>query len=373
MKHVWAFVDEAVASFCCYVVTTFSFAMFQGGFVSWFLFYVTVPFLLYSFCAFVVAERVVAVERMIEPSYVEVGEDVAITVRVKRKTYFPFIYVTIGEVSQRLQFVGFKRQFVWQYTMQQMPRGVHDLEQLEVTFHDFFGWVCKRFVVDDEQTVVVYPRIQDINMPTLWNSGSMLAKQSLNQDTTMVTSIRNYQAGDRVSWIHWKSFAKSQVLYTKDFEGFKSQELLLLLDRSASNHFDEAVELVASMIHAIVKKRGNVCFKSIGEERGHFPTVQMGNQLDRIMYYLAKVETDQQLDGSVLVATELDRAQGEMVLIVTADMTEQKLKALDQVGKPCICFVVGMDELPRYKGRYVRLVAVPKGEFTNVFAGVIKS
>ena len=34
------------------LIATFMFAMFQGGFVSWFLFYTFLPFVLYSFVLF---------------------------------------------------------------------------------------------------------------------------------------------------------------------------------------------------------------------------------------------------------------------------------------------------------------------------------
>ena len=35
----------------------------------------------------------------------------------------------------------------------------------------------------------------------------MASPLNIVKDTTMATGVRDYQSGDRVTWIHWKSFA----------------------------------------------------------------------------------------------------------------------------------------------------------------------
>ena len=70
----------------------------------------------------------------------------------------------------------------------------------------------------------------------------MASPLNIVKDTTMATGVRDYQSGDRVSWIHWKSFARTQTLMTKEFEDRRSQELILVLDERPSEVFEEQVE-----------------------------------------------------------------------------------------------------------------------------------
>lgn len=373
------------------LLTVVLFALFQGGFVSWFIFYVTVPFLLYSFVAFFIRERIVAVERTFEPNRVTVGDDVLVKVKISRRTRFPFIYVTIKEHSafekiagqkaatQALVLLGWKRQLEWSYTLKEMPRGEHHFTQLEVTFHDFFGWVPQKITVFQEQTLVVYPSVQEIQyspLKTYYQGSSMSQRQSLEKDTSLVTGVRNYQAGDRFSAIHWKSFAKSNVLYTKEFEDQKSQELLLLLDGTVSKHFDDAVELAASIIHTVVKKYGDVSLLSVGEQRVYFPRIQGGNQLEKVMYHLATVKAYQQSELPALLAKEQLISQGASLVIITTELTDEKLMALAKVVKqPCSCFVISehassVEALSKKSN--ISVYSIPKGSYQNVFAEVLR-
>lgn len=373
-------------------LTVFSFAMFQGGFVSWFIFYVTLPFLLHSFVAFFIRENIVAIERVFEPNRVNAGEDVLVTIKVTRKTIFPFIYMTINEqsnveeklgqkiFSRAFMLVGWRKQFEWRYTMQAIPRGEYHFSELEVTFHDFFGWVPQTIYVRQEQTLVVYPTIHELQYAPhkiQYQSGYMSSKQSLEKDTTLVTGIRNYQAGDRFSWIHWKSFAKSNVLYTKEFEDRKSQELVVLLDGSVSEQFDDVVELTASIVHAIVKKQGDVSLLSVGKNRAYFPRIQSGSQLDKVMHHLAIVEADATKGFTNVLMNEQVIGQGASLLIVTAQLTDEKLMTLSKIVKQhCYCLVVAeqldSDEGLRKKLSNVTVYTTSKGNYYNVFTEVMK-
>ena len=68
--------------------------------------------------------------------------------------------------------------------------------------------------------------IHYVPIDTQYDLGSMISPYNVVKDTTMATGVRDYQSGDRVSWIHWKSFARTQTLMTKEFEDRRSQDLL---------------------------------------------------------------------------------------------------------------------------------------------------
>ena len=68
-KKVWKLV-----SFLLLVVTTFVYAMFQGGFVSWFLFISFLPFALYAFLILVYPLKDFEVSRTINQEKYRAGD-----------------------------------------------------------------------------------------------------------------------------------------------------------------------------------------------------------------------------------------------------------------------------------------------------------
>ena len=117
-----------------------------------------------------------------------------------------------------------------------------------LTFLDGFG---KRALIEAENTILVFPNMTDIHyvpFNTQYDRGTMASPLNIVKDTTMATGVRNYQSGDRVIWIHWKSFARTQTLMTKEFEDRRSQELFIIMDGREAKVFEELVELTASIL-----------------------------------------------------------------------------------------------------------------------------
>lgn len=372
------------------ILITFCYAMFQGGFVSWFVFFTVSPFLLYAFIFQLVREEIHSVERKIEPSHVESGQSVQVTISVERKTRFPFAYMLIEELvgsemlvqskvqeKDAIKFVGFKKTFTWRYTLESLSRGEHRYLGANIIFYDFFGWAKKCIVVEKEQTVLVYPSVHDMKYATLQTKldvGSMMTPYSIVKDTSMAIGLREYVPGDRFSWIHWKSFAKTQTLQSKEFEDRQSQELMLMLDVGPSPLFEEKVELVASMLKAIVQGRGDISFVSTGAKTKVFASIQGEKQLDRVMHHLACVKPVENAKYQLRDTQVLQRVA--TLLYVTSDISDELLHTLGNTVKSCICFVVSQqtqahsDVTKRYK--HIQVVHVNPTDYYHLFTEVMK-
>lgn len=70
------------------ILFTFSYAMFQGGFVSWFLFYSFVPFALYALGLSFYSLNGIKVERILPKTEYNAGEQAVITLRISRNQLF---------------------------------------------------------------------------------------------------------------------------------------------------------------------------------------------------------------------------------------------------------------------------------------------
>jgi len=79
------------------VLSAFVYAMFQGGYVSWAIFYAIIPFTLYSIALFLYPLRTIEAERIIRTPSVENGGRLIVSLTVKRKFPFPLLYTVISE------------------------------------------------------------------------------------------------------------------------------------------------------------------------------------------------------------------------------------------------------------------------------------
>ena len=377
-------------------ILTFCFAMFQGGFVSWFVFFTMLPFLLYSFILAIMPLRIEHVVREMTPAKLEQGEKAKIKVRFEHKSLFPIVFLVVRELdlderfykvtegrSSHLFLAGWKRHFEWTYELENLQRGEHLFSALEVTATDFFGWTIRKKIVEQPDTLLVYPKTVDTGYTSLqiqYNQGAVATKYSVVKDTSMVTGVRDYQSGDRFSWIHWKSFAKNGELRTKEFEDRQSQSVFVMMDCATATNFEEVVELTASVLKSIVKRQGDVAFLSGGESRVFYPTVRTEVQLEKVMQHLAVVQPNAVSPMEALLRNERQLNNSILILITGQVTTELKSFLLTSAKyvSAVICFVVVSKE--QYKAQQgktpkfaqAKVIYITKDMFNQAFAEVNK-
>ena len=145
------FVDSGRFIFVLLILlSAFSFAMFQGGLVSWTIFYAVLPFVCYSIALFIYPLNSLKVERIILTPRVENGENLKVNLSIKRKFRFPLLYTVVSEKWHNEDFLqsvggGLKKIFVYglrreiklDYEIKDMPRGEHILEGVQIEVSDF--------------------------------------------------------------------------------------------------------------------------------------------------------------------------------------------------------------------------------------------
>lgn len=344
--------------------SVYVFAMFQGGKVSWTIFYMLTPFLLYSIALFVYPMNNIKAERIIRTRAVEKGGKLAVTVKLSRTLPFPLLYAGASEKwddpemavkannrTKHLFIFGFKKELEWSYEIEKLPRGEHIVQGIEIEVSDFFGWIQKRAFLDLKDTILVYPTttpMKYVPINAQYDRGSLVSPFSLIKDTTMATGVRDYQAGDRVTWIHWKSFARTQNLMTKEFEDRQSEDLVVVLDNRASETFEEQVELAASIVEEAASHQANIGFISIGAETAVFPFIHSADQLHDVFVHLAKVKQVASEDVPPLDASSFTGGAGSIVLVTgNPDWPFiQSVMGFVKNRKSVICFIVVNREEP---------------------------
>lgn len=340
------------------IISAFVFAMFQGGIVSWTIFYAILPFILYSIGLFFYPLTDFTVKRIIQSSILQSGETFSVQLHLSRRMRFPLLYTVVEEKwgsdillkttegFKEMAVLGVGKEKTLTYEINQMPRGEHVLKGVSIEVTDFFGWIRKKHLIPMKQSIIVYPKMTAIDYrPTdgQHDRGAAVSQYNLMKDMTMVGGVRDYQYGDRVSWIHWKSFARTETLMTKEFEDRRLQKLQIFFDERFSEAFEERVEFAASITKGAYEQEVDIHFLTLGTELKMLPVEQSEAQYKEVLLYLAKVMPDKGERLNVLTNFGDSLIQGGSMIVITSHPDRQLLSAIGaRVGeaRTMICFVI---------------------------------
>ncbi|RPF50693.1 DUF58 domain-containing protein [Aquisalibacillus elongatus] len=350
----------------------FSYAMFQGGFVSWFLFFGFLPILVYSFLMIFYPFALLKVERQLSRRYLQTGQTLNVEITIKSRLPFPILYLIVDDqlpqsinyndtrhfkyqflrkpesllkqdANKTIIFPRFRRQVVYSYDIPSIPRGLHVLGEIKLITGDFLGLVKKERVFHKPQNILVEPRHVKLrlnNEVSFFEEGEQQAYSIKANHTNLVSGIRDYAPGDRVSWLDWKTTAKKQKLVTKEFEQEKHKDLTIVLNQIKQDEkdwlpFEASVELASSIVRESIDDHGKVSFVSIGKVRKEISLEQGRKQLDQLTRFLAEVDLDEEqtpfskklLKEGMLISTDRN------LVIITHYIDQHLFKSLLQLNQ----------------------------------------
>ncbi|OES46396.1 DUF58 domain-containing protein [Domibacillus iocasae] len=321
-------------------VLAFSYAMFQGGFVSWFLFYSSLPFIIYALSVFFYPLSCTA-ERILSKQEFIFNEPVRIEVTIVRKSRFPLFYMILEEQEEEsfmlkekhqqkiLLLPGFKKTLQFEYEIDQLPRGEHHFTGIRMKTGDLFGFIEKEKLILLENKIVVYPPYEELSYRPFAgqaDQGMAITTRRVypDQDMAMSVGIRNYQPGDRLSLINWKATAKRNDLMTKEFEQHRSHDLMIVMDCIPASQFEAVVSFTASAIRGMIRTGAQVGLLTVSDERHSFTMRGGGMQEQRLFYHLAKIKDRSTVSFARVLEKETFLAQqGSTLMLVTSQLTDE--------------------------------------------------
>ncbi len=324
----------------------FAYAMFQGGFVSWFLFYSVVPLIVYAIIIGFFPLRTMKLKRLLPNDAQHAGQSLKVTIEIK-KSFFPLFYLIVEDKlalkltnnlssptdAKAIFFPLFKRQLTYTYELSSVPRGKHSFSHIVLKTGDLFGFIQKEAVCEVEDTLFVYPRIEQVGWNSSnWGSGNGRASAAESkQDVATVVGIREYIAGDRLSWIDWKTTAKRNQLVTKQFEQESNNKTLLFLDNSVASYeetdddlFEKAVTVTASLVFAIFQSGGKLVVAFGGKD---FQLIEENhNDKQHLYYQLGMVEAIHEEPFAHQIQRVIENeSRGYRIVLVTANISDDLL------------------------------------------------
>lgn len=382
------------------ILVTFSYAMFQGGFVSWFLFYSFLPFGLYALGLAFYSIKEIKAERVYTKQEYNAGEKFKASIMLERDFPFPLFYAIAEEQAgetlagnsdlqkaKTMLFPGFNRVFSFDYTIENLPRGEHLLTGIKLKTGDPLGLIEKEKVLPAENKILVYPAFQEmVYRPVAhhFDQGMTASKERVQRDTSMAIGVREYQPGDRFSWINWKATARRNDIMTKEFEQRQSHDVTILMDCAPEGRFEVVVSFTASVTRAILRKGAQVGLLTSSAERKAFPVRGGDIQQQQILYHLAKIQDDSPVSfDRVLEAETFLAQQNNSIMLITAQLTKELIEKAafynQRNGSVSIFLIKNEQESPTKtelnlrssaNARGIRLVMVHEGQFSEAFSEV---
>src|SRR5436190_22692838 len=191
------------------------------------------------------------------------GDDIRVDVEVEPVTaVLPPTLVALerpgrlGERRVELVRVG-RRRLAGGYELRRVPRGRYAFEDVRLIVEDPFALARAELVAGEPQALVVYPRL--VTLDRLFSEGGSHAQEGrrllLRRPTGFeLHSVRDYEQGESLRKVHWRSTARRGHLMVKELEDAPRDEVAVLLDGDASavvgESFDVQVRAAGSLLHA---------------------------------------------------------------------------------------------------------------------------
>ncbi|MGE7879802.1 DUF58 domain-containing protein [Peribacillus muralis] len=320
---------------------SFCFAMFQGGFVSWFIFYSFLPFAAYAAILLFYPLHAITVERKASKRECHAGESVEIALTFTRKNRVPLLFMVIEEEMPRemedrgihrrlLTFPGFKRTISMSYVLENLPRGDHSFQSIRFWIGDFFGMIEKEAIFDSPMNITVFPPYHELDslyLDRLFNHGQAGSTKKIQREHSVVSGVREYQPGDQLSWINWKATARTSEIMTKEFEVQKNQDVWIIHDDQPSILFEKTIEVVASFVHSLLKKGMRVGYASTGSSL-ILPAGEGRHQRRKIFTRLAK-EGPGPTNELAEKGRKGDLPANAAVIFIVSEITREKVDILN--------------------------------------------
>lgn len=246
------------------------------------------------------------------------GGDVWVGLDVQPESRIPAAGIAITETIARFgdQVTSLARTgtgYRGTYVLERVPRGRYVVEQARATVDDPFGLARMDVELDARGSLLVYPRL--VTLDRLFSESGAHAQDGrrllLRRPSGFdLHSVREYEQGESLRKVHWKTTARRGQLMVKELEDAPRDEIAVILDADASavveDSFDVQVRAAGSILraHAAHNRRAVLAVNSAAR-----PTVRV-TSLDGDWLAALAVLAEAEADGTRPVVEMLSRESG---------------------------------------------------------------
>jgi uncharacterized protein (DUF58 family) len=222
------------------------------------------------------------------PSTAEIEEKVKVAITIRNRGLLPIPWVLLEDLlpasaltidNPRLKVKGQRIQLrmLWgrseaklQYQVRPQMRGYYQLGPLVMETGDLFGLHRRNIVAGPSRDLLVYPRtvpLQGYDLASRRPIGEIQICHRLFEDPTRISGVREYQAGDPLSRVHWRATARTGQLHCKIYEPSTLAGATILLDFHETG-YPSRVEPVRSELAATAAASLAYAVTELGQQVG---------------------------------------------------------------------------------------------------------
>ncbi|WP_088815701.1 MULTISPECIES: DUF58 domain-containing protein [Listeria] len=291
--------------------TLITYTLFQGDTASWFLTYFFSIVMLFLIFSAVYRLKNWHVHRVFPKKEYFDGDFVQMKLHFSRKSRFPVGYLLIEQkipasfgahhARQQTLYPFFKKNVEVAIKPFRATRGRHTFSTITAETSDAFGLIERSSQIGEEEHVTIYPTYfpnilqklgaanpdRDANAP-YW---TLHKNDSLH-------SLREFIPGDRMTWIDWKSTAKTNTMMTREFENSSAHKMQIIFFGSVHENFEHALRAAYSFSRKMLEDGAEVRITILGENGRSFDFSRDKNRIAEMSHVFAELEP---LDEAVLM------------------------------------------------------------------------
>jgi uncharacterized protein (DUF58 family) len=220
------------------------------------------------------------------------------------------------------------------YRLPTTRRGRFRIGPLAISVSDPFGLARRTWTMSTLSDTLVCPRVHDILAPRqaggrLVASIETVQARAQAADGEEFLTLREYEVGDDLRRVHWRSTARHGELMIRQDEAQWRARAIVLLDARAEAHddrsFEIAVEATASVVDRLTRVRRRVeVLASNGQSLG-VPTVRSGSA---VMDRLATIEPGGEDRLAAMLASFRAHRSAAFIVAVVGSLGAVELDAL---------------------------------------------
>lgn len=252
----------------------------------------------------------VTLERERRYGWAQVGDVLEERFLLRNLSWLPVLWAEVrdgstlpGYTASRVTGVDPQSYTRWLAEGECRRRGIFTLGPVEIRMADPFGLFTVTLRVGEASTFVVYPVIAalpPLEPPRGLAPGRVRASRRASEPTPNVSSVRPYTPGDTLRRIHWRTTARREDLYVKDYDREPGGDVWIIVDlhgpvqAGQGEHSTEeyAVTLAASLADARLRQNRAVGLLAEGSEYVLLRPQAGEAQLWRILQYLAAAHAE---------------------------------------------------------------------------------
>ena len=301
---------------------------------------------------------------------VQAGESIVERFEVINSSAIPKLWL---EVEETTDLPGHSARFVtslgrashrnWRVQTVCHRRGLYNLGPITVRSSDPFDIFHRELRFGHRRGLVVYPRALELprySAPPANLPGEGRFRRRTHYVTPNASGIRDYEPGDSVNRIHWKSSLRTGSLKVKTFELDPASHLWVVLDLSSQDHMgtgddatiETAVTVAASVVRLFINQNRSVGLMMFGDRLDVIEPDRGSQHFGRILESLAVAQPV----GTVPVASILyqqSRRWGRhtTVIVITASTDPRWQGAIRTLTQRGVKAAVALLDLESWGGR----------------------